>query len=94
MLKDLKNQTIYLYLKYSNNVVLIFISLLNLGNIMKSFISDEYFIYKIYIENGITAVLGTLKYYLYSLYIIIIFKLNKNDEYKIINSEENIALYK
>ena len=94
MLKDLRNKKIYLKLNYSNNVVLIFISLFNLGNIIIYFLPDKYFIYKIYIEIGITVVFRIFKYFLFYLYIIIIFTLNKKDDKKIINSEESISLYK
>ena len=94
MLKDLRNKKIYLYLNYSNNVVLIFISLFNLGNIITYFLPDKYYIYKFYIDTGIAVVFRIFKYFLFYLYIIIIFTLNKKDDKKIINSEESITLYK
>ena len=90
MEKDFVSKKIYNGLFVSNNIFITFISLYNFGNFIVPSISNDFYI--TYINLEIKFILEILKYFFYVLFIMIIFNLKKNNEYKKPSDEDVILI--
>ena len=86
--KDTKNHKIYNYLNILDTICLIVLSCYNLTNFI--YISIENELYQLYLEIILNAINHSLKYFIYILFAIIIFTLNKN--YYRSNNDEIVSI--